>query len=147
VIVLCKTSNPGSGDLQDLPLAAWAGAAESEPLHLAVAARAAAWAARHPATVGLVVGATYPDQLAAVRARCPDLPVLLPGVGTQAGDLGAAVRAGLDAAGAGLIVSSSRAITFAGDGPDFAARAREAALRLRDEVNGLRAGGHAGPAA
>ena len=140
VIVLCKTSNPGSGDLQDLPVAT---DGEERPLYLTLAERVAGWAARYPATVGLVVGATYPEQLAAVRARCPDLPILLPGVGAQAGDLAAAVGAGLDARGAGLLVSSSRAITYAGDGPDFAARARAAALRLRDEVNALRPGGGA----
>ena len=90
------------------------------------------------ATVGLVVGATYPAELGAVRARCPELPILLPGVGAQAGDLEAAVRAGVDAAGAGLLVSSSRAILYAGEGADFAEQAREATLRLRHEVNAVR---------
>ncbi len=144
VIVLCKTSNPGSGDLQDLPV----GLADDrrEPLYLALASRAAEWAQRHPAALGLVVGATYPEHLAAVRDRCRDLPILLPGVGAQEGDLTAAVRAGLDAAGGGLVVTSSRAITYAGGGRDFADRAREAALRLRDDVNAVRRTVGAAPA-
>jgi orotidine-5'-phosphate decarboxylase len=108
------------------------------PLYLHLAGRASEWAARYPATVGLVVGATYPAPLAALRARCPDLPILLPGVGAQAGDLEAAVRAGTDARGEGLLVSSSRAITYAGTGPDFAARARDAALALHDAINAVR---------
>ncbi len=136
VIVLCKTSNPGSGDLQDLPVGT--GGNRHEPLYLTLAGCAEEWSQRHPATVGLVVGATYPEHLAAVRDRCRDLPILLPGVGAQEGDLAAAVRAGLDAVGGGLLVTSSRAITYAGAGRDFADRAREAAHRLRDEVNAVR---------
>lgn len=135
VFVLCKTSNPDGGDLQDLSVREESG---EQPLHLAVADRAKAWARAAAAAVGLVVGATYPAQLAAVRARCPDLPILLPGVGAQAGDVAASVRAGLDARGGGLVVTSSRGIIYAGDGEDFAARARDAALALRDEVNAAR---------
>ena len=135
VFILCKTSNPGSADLQDVVVRDDAG---DRPLYLALADRAAAWAGRVPATVGLVVGATYPAELEAVRARCPELPILVPGVGAQAGDLIAAVRAGLDARGEGLIVTSSRAIIYAGSGADFAERAREATLRLRDAVNAVR---------
>lgn len=136
VLVLCKTSNPGSGDLQDVVAK---DNSSERPLFLAVAERAACWAARHPATIGLVVGATFPGSLAQVRARCPALPILLPGVGAQAGDLASAVVAGVDARGEGLIVTSSRAILYAGDGVDFAERAREAALQLRAEVNAARA--------
>jgi orotidine-5'-phosphate decarboxylase len=136
VIVLAKTSNPDSGQFQDLPVDD--APEESVPLYLHIAGRAAEWATRYPATVGLVVGATYPAELAAVRARCPELPILLPGVGAQAGDVAAAVRAGVDAWDGGLVVASSRGIIYAGDGADFAARAREAALRLRDEVNAAR---------
>ena len=136
VIVLCKTSNLGSGDLQDLGVRSEGSVAE--PLYLALARRASGWASRYPASVGLVVGATYPAELAAVRARCPELPILLPGVGAQAGDVEAAVRAGLDASGGGLLVSSSRAITYAGQGRDFTDRARDAAEQLRDAVNSAR---------
>ncbi len=152
VIVVCKTSNPGSGDLQDLPISTESGdsgrtrttgdAAGSEngtePLYLTLARRVAAWGDRYPATPGLVVGATYPADLARVRAVAPDVPILLPGVGAQAGDLEAAVRAGLDTRGRGLLVSASRSITYAGDGADFAERAREVTMALRDTVNGVR---------
>ena len=91
VIVLCKTSNPGSGDLQDLVTKI---DAREQPLFLTVADRVASWSQRWPASLGLVVGATFPDELAAVRGRCPDLPILLPGVGTQAGDLRRRYRPG-----------------------------------------------------
>jgi len=152
VIVVCKTSNPGSGDLQDLPISTESGdsgrtrttgdAAGSEngtePLYLTLARRVAAWGDRYPATPGLVVGATYPADLARVRAVAPDVPILLPGVGAQAGDLEAAVRAGLDTRGRGLLVSASRSITYAGDDADFAERAREMTMALRDAVNGVR---------
>ena len=133
LFVLCKTSNPGSGEFQDLALGE-----TGEPLHLAVAGRVAEWAKRAAASLGLVVGATYPAELAAVRRRCPDLPILLPGVGAQAGDLAAAVAAGLDATGGGLVVTSSRAILYASSGADFAEQARAATLRLRDEANAAR---------
>ena len=134
VFVLCRTSNPGAADFQHLLLAG----EPARPFYLAVADRVAGWAAGAAADVGLVVGATAPAELAAVRARCPRLPVLLPGVGAQAGDLAAAVRAGLDPDGLGLVVNASRAVTYAGDGDDFAGRARAAALALRDAVNEVR---------
>ena len=128
VIVVCKTSNPGSADLQNLTLDANSG---QQPLYLTVADRVAGWAERWPATLGLVVGATYPAELAEVRRRCPDAPILLPGIGAQAGDLEASLRAGLDSRGLGLIVSSSRSVIYAGndDGGDWTAAVRAAALR------------------
>jgi len=127
VFILCKTSNPGSGDLQDLHVG-------ERPLYLEVAGRIARWQETHPATLGLVVGATWPAQLAAVRAACPRQPILLPGVGAQAGDLDGALRAGLDADGLGLVVTSSRAIIYASGGPDWADAARTAAIQLRDAI-------------
>lgn len=136
VFVLAKTSNPGSGDLQDMALA------ETDcPLYQYVASRAADWDASYPATVGLVVGATWPDQLRQVRDVAPNLPILLPGLGTQGGDLEGSVRAGLDREGAGLLCSSSRGIMYASSGDDFADAARAAALRLRDEINTVRRAG------
>ena len=135
VFVLCKTSNPGSADFQDVAVR---GDDRQPPLHLVVAERVNAWAEDGPTTVGLVFGATYPAELAAVRERCPSAPILLPGIGAQGGDLTAAVRAGLDAGRAGLIVTSSRAVLYAASGRDFADRAREAALRLRDAVEAAR---------
>jgi orotidine-5'-phosphate decarboxylase len=138
VIVVCKTSNPGSGDLQDLTLKS--GKSE-QSMFLTVADRATEWSARWPATVGLVVGATYPLQLSDIRARCPELPILLPGIGAQSGDLDGAVRAGLDAKKGGLMVSASRSVIFAGNerGEDWMTGVRHAALELREAINAVRA--------
>jgi orotidine-5'-phosphate decarboxylase len=137
VLVVCKTSNSGSADLQNLTLDANTG---GQPLYLTVADRVAAWAERWPATLGLVVGATYPAELAEVRRRCPDAPVLLPGIGAQAGNLEASLRAGLDSRSLGLIVSSSRSIIYAGhDDVDWTTAVRSAALDLRRAINGIRA--------
>lgn len=132
VIVLAKTSNPGSGDLQDLMLAS------GDPLYLHVAGRCREWHETYPAEVGMVVGATYPDQLAAVRQRCPDQVILLPGLGAQGGDAAASVRAGVDANGAGLLCSASRSIMYADSGTGFAEAASNAARTLRDEINAYR---------
>jgi orotidine-5'-phosphate decarboxylase len=131
--VLCKTSNPGSADLQDLRLAG------GEPLYLAVARHAKAhWNTNR--NLGLVVGATHPSAIAQVRAACPDLPLLVPGVGAQGGDLAAAVRASVDAAGELALINASRSVLFASGGPDFAEAARAEALRLRDAINDARHG-------
>ncbi len=135
IFILAKTSNPGGADLQDLTIR---GGDHDQPLYLTVADLALGWAAQTTATIGLVVGATYPVELSAIRAHAPGLPILLPGVGAQSGDVAAAVQAGIDADHAGLIVSSSRAIIYAGSGPDFAEQAREATLDLRDTVNAAR---------
>jgi len=129
VLVLCKTSNLGSGDFQDIEVAG------DSLLYQVVADRTTVWRERYRASIGLVVGATFPDQLADVRRRCPEQPILLPGVGSQAGDVDAAVRAGVDSRGGNLMVSSSRSIIYAGDGPDFADMARSATNALRDRVN------------
>jgi orotidine-5'-phosphate decarboxylase len=138
VIVICKTSNPGSSDLQNV----WSDANDGrQPLYLTVADRVASWAGRWPGTIGLVVGATYPAELAEVRRRCPDAPILLPGIGAQAGDLEASMHAGLDSRGLGLIVSSSRSVIYAGEdhGDDWTAAVRATALELRGAINGVRA--------
>jgi len=127
-IVLCKTSNPGSADLQELQLAS------GGPLYLEVARRARDdWNSN--ANIGLVVGATYPEVLAEVRELCPDLPLLVPGDGAQGGELAAATRAAADSRGERAIISASRSILYAGDGADFADAARQEALRLREEIN------------
>ena len=138
VIVVCKTSNPGSADLQNLTLDVNGG---RQPLYLTVADRIAAWAEHWPATLGLVVGATYPAELAEVRRRCPDAPILLPGIGAQGGDLEASLRAGLDSQGLGLVVSSSRSIIYADNdsGAHWTATVRAAALQFREAINGVRA--------
>lgn len=133
VIVLAKTSNPGSGDLQDRTLAG-----SGTPLYRYVARRAAAWDERHPASIGLVVGATYPDQLREVRQEAPDLPILLPGIGAQGGDLDASLAAALRPDGAGVLCSASRGIMYASSGDDAADAARAAASGLRDRINTFR---------
>jgi orotidine-5'-phosphate decarboxylase len=127
VFVLCKTSNPGASEFQDIVLAS------GRRLFEEVACRASKWNTR--GNVGLVVGATYPDDLATVRGICPDMPVLLPGVGAQGGDLEASVRAGVDDDGRGLVVSSSRGVIYASREPaDFATAARSAAVELRSRI-------------
>lgn len=129
--ILCKTSNPGSADVQDLELAS------GGPLFLEVARRARSrWNAN--GNIGLVVGATHPDALAAVRAHCPDLPLLVPGVGAQGGELEGAVLAAMDSAGERVLISASRSILYASDGADFAEAARAEAVRLRDAINRAR---------
>lgn len=132
VIVLCKTSNPGSGDLQDLTQAS------GDPLYLHIADRCRTWDQHYPANVGMVVGATYPEQLAEIRRRCPEQVILLPGLGAQGGNIAASVRAGVDANGSRLLCSSSRSIMYADSGEGFADAARAEANRLRDEINRYR---------
>ena len=80
-------------------------------------------------------GATYPSEMRDIRALCPDMPFLVPGVGAQQGSLGDAVRAGVDARGCGMLISASRGVTYASKGSDFAEAARREATRLRDEIN------------
>lgn len=132
VIIVCKTSNPGSGDFQDQVVN------DTTPLFLRVASACADWDKRYPADVGLVVGATYPDQLLQVRSRVGDQPILLPGVGAQGGDIASALRMGLDSNERGLMLSASRSINHASMGHDFAEQAEVAARSLRDEINALR---------
>lgn len=116
---LCRTSNPGGADLQGLDVG-------GRPLYERVAELVASrWSALGEA--GLVVGATYPDELAQVREIAGELPILVPGIGAQGGDIRAAVRAGVDCHGTGLVVNSSRAIIYASPGDDFAEKAREVA--------------------
>jgi len=128
--IVCRTSNPGAPDFQDLQVEGTGGEAT---LYETVATRARAW--DRYGNIGLVVGATYPAEMRRLRELCPDMPILVPGIGAQQGSLADALRAGLDARGRGLLVSASRGVTYASKGPDFAAVARQAALRLRDAMN------------
>ena len=131
VVILCRTSNPGARDLQDLDIG-------GRKLYQHVAETVAReWNGN--GNCALVVGATYPEELADVRGRVRNLPLLVPGVGAQGGDVAAVVRNGCTANGEGLMVSSSRAILYAGAGEDFAEAARTAASALRDEINRYRA--------
>ena len=122
-IVLCRTSNAGAGEFQDLFV-------EGKPLWWRVAERVSReWNAK--GNCMLVVGATYPEEMQAIRAVAPEMTFLVPGVGAQGGDVAAVVAAGLDASGKGLLISSSRAILQA---DDSAAAARV----LRDQINAAR---------
>lgn len=137
VVILCRTSNPGARELQDL-------AVGGRRLYQVVAELAATrWNSRGNCL--LVVGATYPAELAEVRSLVGDMPLLVPGVGAQAGDVAQAVRAGQTADGTGLLMSSSRAILYASAGDDFASAARAATGRLRSEINAIRTRGASGP--
>ena len=132
VLVLCRTSNPGARDLQDLEV----GDGDRRLFHVVAELTARRWNTRGNCL--LVVGATYPRELAEIRRIVGDMPLLVPGVGAQGGDVAQVVRNGQTAAGTGLIVSSSRGILYASAGDDFAAAARGAALALREEINAHR---------
>ena len=127
-IVLCRTSNPGAGELQDLEC-------DGRPLWETVAMHVSReW--NSAGNCMLVVGATYPEEMRRIREIAPEIPFLVPGVGAQGGDVAAVVAAGLDARGKGLLISSSRAILSSDDPAD-------AARTLRDEINVAREAAHA----
>jgi orotidine-5'-phosphate decarboxylase len=128
-IILCRTSNAGGSDLQFLDVG-------GKPLYQHVAAMVAnKW--NRNGQCALVVGATFPEELAQVRAIVGDMPLLVPGIGAQGGDIEATVKSGKTANGAGMMISSSRAILYAKPqaGEDFAAAARRVALETRDAIN------------
>jgi orotidine-5'-phosphate decarboxylase len=137
VFVLCKTSNPGAGEIQDLVVDG------AEPLFLWIARQAVRWDVH--GTLGLVVGATYPMDVAAVRHVAPRAPILLPGVGAQAGDLERSVRAAVDADGTRAIVNASRSVLYASAGRDWQAAARAEATKLRSAINAARLQGATAP--
>lgn len=128
--IWCRGSNPGSVDLQDLNVKSARG---DVPLYRHLAREAQAWNAN--GNLGLVVGATFPEQLAQVRSLGPAMPLLIPGVGAQGGDLEAAVRSGTDHQGRLAIINSSRGIIYASNGPDYAQAAGRAASSLREAIN------------
>jgi orotidine-5'-phosphate decarboxylase len=128
--LLCRTSNAGGSELQMLD-------AGGQALYERIAQLAAGpWNVN--GQLGLVVGATFPQQLARVRAIAPALALLVPGIGAQGGDLEATLRAGLSLQGDGLVINSSRAILYAGSGASFALEARKAALQTRDQIESIR---------
>ncbi len=131
IFVWCRSSNPGSAEFQDLALSQ---GDSKMPFYEWMANRAKEWNSR--GNVGLVVGATYPDQLKVVRKHCPGMPILIPGVGSQGGDLENSVNFGLDEESPNILINSSRGIIYASsDRADFAERARSAAKNLQDEIN------------
>ncbi len=131
--ILCRTSNAGGVDFQNLSTGS------SERLYHAVARKVAEWNARY-GNAGLVVGATVPEELADVRGIVgPEMPILLPGVGAQGGDPQKALPAGLGAIAASLVVNVSRSVLYASAGEDFAGAAAREADRLRQQLNRIRA--------
>jgi orotidine-5'-phosphate decarboxylase len=134
VIILCRTSNPGGSDLQFLKV-------DGKPIYQHVAQLVAdKWNTN--GQCGLVVGATFPDELAQVRKIVGNMPLLVPGIGAQGGDIQATMNAGKTANGSGMMINSSRAILYAKadekTGEDFAQAARRVALETRDTINQFR---------
>ncbi len=132
VLILCRTSNPGAVDFQSLACKFEGG---ENLLFEIVAEKVNSW--NTYGNLGLVVGATYPEELKLIRQRYPEIPLLIPGVGAQGGELAAVVKYGADAGRQRTIINSSRQILYASKGKDFAAAARRAALELRDRINSL----------
>ena len=134
IIFLCRTSNPGANDIQDLIV-------NGEPLYEKVAELISQqWNVNNNCL--LVMGATWPSQIEKIRAVVGDMPLLVPGVGTQGGDIEQIIKAGQTRDGTGLIISSSRSILYAGNGKDFAKAARAEALNLRATINQYRNKAH-----
>jgi len=132
IIVLARTSNPGAGEFQDLPVGQ-----TQEPLYRVIARQVAqSW--NENGNCAVVVGATYPKELAEIREIVGDMPILIPGIGAQGGEVEATVNAGKDSRTWGMIVNSSRGIIFASKGADFAPAARQATEQLRGEINKFR---------
>ena len=129
--VWCRGSNRGAADLQDLPISGMGNL--TQPAYLRLARRTQQRATQ--GNLGVVVGATAPHQLAEVREVCPELPILIPGVGTQGGDLGESVRHGVDKRGRMAVINSARGIIYASSGPDYAQAARNRAMELSDGIN------------
>ncbi|HEY4489866.1 MAG TPA: orotidine-5'-phosphate decarboxylase [Candidatus Paceibacterota bacterium] len=154
IIVLCRTSNPGAGELQDLLISVhgeeadtldhggivsgWVSSSEGQaPLYTHIAYQVSrSWNKNN--NCALVVGATYPYELQDVRQIVGDMPILIPGIGAQGGDLEATVRAGKNSRGQGMIINSSRGIIFASSGEDFAEAARRETQKLHDAINQYR---------
>jgi orotidine-5'-phosphate decarboxylase len=134
VFILAKTSNPGSGDLQDLKLA------NTDPertVYEHVASQVAEWQGQF-GTCALVAGATYPQEVERIRALAPDIPMLIPGVGSQGGNLEATVKAALHTGSGPIAINASRSIIYAGEGLNYIDAVRQAALDLRDQINQVR---------
>lgn len=128
--ILCRTSNPSAGDFQDLQVS-------STPVYQMVARKIREWNINQ--NCGAVVGATYPEELQTVRSILgEDIPILIPGVGKQGGDVEKTVRNGTNALGEMAVINSSREIIFAGNQQDFAQEARKKAMSVRDEINKYR---------
>jgi len=133
VFILCRTSNPSSSDFQSL---LYGTGERSYPLFELVATKASQW--NRYDNIGLVVGATYPQELKLIRESHPDMPILIPGIGAQGGDLEKSIRYGVDTNGEKAIINSSRQIIYASRGRNFAQAARRAATELCGQINRYR---------
>ncbi|MFC1840302.1 orotidine-5'-phosphate decarboxylase [Thermodesulfobacteriota bacterium] len=130
IILLCRTSNPGAKDIQDIE-------SNGEKLYRIIAKRAAEeW--NYNGNIMLVMGATYPEELKDIRRITGDIPFLVPGIGAQGGDVKKAVKNGITSDKTGMVINSSRGIIYAGSGKNFTDAARRAAIQLRDEINKYR---------
>lgn len=126
VFILCLTSNPGSRDFQRLEV-------DGEPLYLRIARKVTEWNTK--GNCGLVVGATHSTEIEAVRHVAPNMPLLIPGIGAQGGDLEESVRFATDSNGLAALFNASRSIIYAGSGMNFAEQAGERAKQMRDKIN------------
>jgi orotidine-5'-phosphate decarboxylase len=130
VFILCRTSNPGAVDFQNLRF-------ETEKAQFSlfeiIAIRAALW--NKQGNIGLVVGATYPEELKLIRQSQPNMLLLIPGIGAQGGDLASSVRYGVNAMGRKAILTSSRQVIYASQDKDYAEAARRVAADLRERIN------------
>lgn len=130
MFIYCRSSNAGAGEFQDLVI-------NDKPFYQALAEKIISdW--NYNRNCGLIFGATYPAELNIVRHIVGEMPLLIPGIGAQGGDVEKTVKAGVDKNGLNAIINSSRGIIFASGGPDFAEKAREEAIKLRDEINKFR---------
>ena len=136
VFVLCRTSNPGSADFQTLMVqgreSRTISGPKTWPLYKEVAAKCQEWNVAD--NIGLVIGATYPEEAREIRDLCPEMPILMPGIGAQGGALESSVKASLDANHGGLIVNVSRGVIYSSLGDDFALSARTAADKIRKQI-------------
>ena len=130
VIILCRTSNPSAAQLQDH--------SHNGELLFEKVARLCASEWNKNKNTALVVGATYPEEIKKVRSLVGDIPLLIPGIGAQGGDLQKTVTSGLDSNGNGIMISSSRGIIYAGNGEDFAECSRSVVIKMNNEINKLR---------
>lgn len=132
VIVWCRSSNPGAGELQDILVSTEV----PVPYYQAVANRILEWDRR--GNLGIVAGATFPQDLAAVRSICPNIPILVPALGSQGGDLHDSVKLSVDKNGRNAILSSSRSVLYASESPtEFGDAARKSASAMRETINSI----------
>lgn len=138
IIVLARTSNPGAIEFQDLPITYWEDGVERMKKVYEIVAENVSKRWNENGNCSVVVGATYPEELAQVRKIVGDMPILIPGIGAQGGEVEATVKAGKDSRNQGMVINSSRGIIFASSREDYAQAARDATQKLHDQINQYR---------